>query len=183
MITKEMTIEDILHSFPGKSQKMVQEMSKEGLQCAGCCAASWETLEAGMLGHGKSEKEIEDLLKRLNAIAEENIDDTTVSLTEKAASKFKEIAAGQGKPTISLRFGDRPAGCSGFEYVLEFSESPTEEDEIFHSQGIEIHINKKQLPRLLGCMIDFADGLNESGFKIINPNAKSSCGCGSSHGY
>ncbi len=183
MITKEMTIEDILNSFPGKSQKLVQEMAKEGLQCAGCCASSWETLEAGMLGHGKKEEEIDDLVKRLNTILEEKVDLSTISLTEKAAGKFKEISESQGKPNISLRFGDRPAGCSGFEYVLEFSEQSTEEDEIFHSQGIEIHVNKKQLPRLQGCMIDFADGLNESGFKIINPNAKSSCGCGSSHGY
>lgn len=183
MITKDMTIDEILNSFPGKSQKIAQTLTDEGLQCAGCCASSWETLEAGLLGHGKSEEEIEEIVQRLNAILEEKVDHSTISLTEKAAEKFKQVCKEQNKPSTHLRFGDKPAGCSGFEYVLEFSDQALEDDQIFHSQGIEIHVNKNQVERLLGCMIDYADGLQGAGFKIINPNAKSSCGCGSSHGY
>ena len=63
-ITKEMTIEEILARFPQKSQKLAQEMTNRGLHCVGCGAAVWETLEAGMLGHGLSPEDIEALVSR-----------------------------------------------------------------------------------------------------------------------
>ena len=182
-ITKDMTIEQIFQTFPEKSERLAQEMSNHGLHCVGCSAATWETLEGGLLGHGKTEQQIEDLLQKLNEILDETFDPNTITLTPKAAEKYKSILKEEGKDTWSLRFGDKPAGCSGFEYVLDYSEKPQENDEIFHSSGIEIHVDKKQLPRLLGSIIDYVDGLNGAGFKISNPNSKSSCGCGSSHGY
>jgi iron-sulfur cluster assembly protein len=182
VITKEMTIEDILNSFPQKSQKIAQVLADEGLQCAGCCASAWETLEAGLLGHDRTQEEIDAIVTKLNQVIEEPMEETSIAMTEAAATKFKEFAGSQ-EDVKALRFGDKPAGCSGFEYVLEFSKEAKEDDEVFHSQGIEIHVKKSQLPRLMGCTIDYADGLSSSGFKIINPNAKSSCGCGSSHGY
>jgi len=82
-----------------------------------------------------------------------------------------------------LRFADKAAGCSGFEYVLDYSEKATSEDEIFTSHGVEVHVNKKIVSRLIGSQIDYVDGLNGSGFKISNPNAKGSCGCGKSQSY
>jgi iron-sulfur cluster assembly protein len=74
------------------------------------------------------------------------------------------------------------AGCSGFEYLLDYSEKALPEDEVFEAHGTQIHVNKKMLKRLLGSVIDYVEGLNP-GFKITNPNVKASCGCGSSHGY
>lgn len=183
-INRQMTIEEILALFPQKAQRLSQEITNAGLHCIGCHAATWETLEVGMLGHGKSEAEIERLVERLNALlSEEEPDQDTISITPRGASKFIKILAEEGKQGWGMRFAEKMAGCNGFEYLLDYSEKPQADDEIFHSNGIEIHVNKGMLPRLLGAEIDYVDGLQGSGFKISNPNVRSSCGCGHSHGY
>lgn len=182
-ITRDMTIEDIFSKFPQKSQKLAQEMTNRGLHCVGCGAATWETLETGMLSHGFSEEEIDDLVARLNEILSEKIDLNTISMTKKAAQKFIEILKEEGKEGWGLRFGDKAGGCSGFEYVLDYSEKPRSDDQVFPAHGIDIHVNEKAVERLMGCEIDYVDGLNGSGFKISNPNAKGSCSCGKSQSY
>lgn len=106
-----------------------------------------------------------------------------VQLTKNAAEKFSEILKQEGKEGYSLRFGDRKGGCSGFKYVLDFSEKAEESDIVFQSEGIEIHVNEECYPRLQGSIIDYVENLEYSGFKVDNPNKKSSCGCGSSHSY
>lgn len=182
-IHRDMTIESILALFPHKAQKLAQIITNAGLQCVGCHAATWETLEAGMRGHGKSEEEINQLIERLNALLDEEVDVNTISLTPRAAKKFMSILEEEEKLGWGLRFGDKPAGCSGFEYILDYSEKASDEDEIFLSHGIEIHVNKGTIKRLMGSEIDYVDGLMGSGFKISNPNVSTACGCGSSHGY
>ncbi|NGX39090.1 MAG: Iron-binding protein IscA [Chlamydiae bacterium] len=182
-ISRGMTIEDIFSNFPQKAQKLAQELTNTGLHCVGCQAATWETLETGMLGHGYSEEEIDKLVISLNGILAEKIDNKSINLTKRAADKFKEILKEDGKADWSLRFGDKAAGCSGFEYVLDFSKEPKKDDKVFSSNGIDIHVNKGAVSRLLGCEIDYLDGLNNSGFKITNPNVKGSCGCGKSQSY
>ncbi len=182
-ITRDMTIEDIFSNFPQKGQKLAQEMTNRGLHCVGCGAATWETLEAGMLSHGFSEEEIDDLVERLNEILAEEIDLNTISMTKKAAEKFIEILKEEGKQGWSLRLGYKAGGCSGFEYVLDYSEKPRADDRVFPAHGIDIHVNEKEVSRLMGCEIDYTEGLNGSGFKISNPNVKGSCGCGKSQSY
>ena len=182
-ITRDMTIEEIFKRFPPKSQKLAQEMTNAGLHCVGCSASTWETLEAGMYGHGHTDEQIDQLLGRLNAILEEKEDLSTITLTERAAKKLLDILEDEGKMGWGLRFGERAAGCSGFEYFLDYSEKPKHGDAIFESQGIQIHVQQKSVERLLGSVIDYIDGLQGAGFKITNPNVKASCGCGSSHGY
>jgi iron-sulfur cluster assembly protein len=183
-ITKEMTIDEILSSFPQKSQKIAMALTSIGLECVGCCAATYETLEAGMFGHGMSEEEIEEMVKLLNQIIdEEPLDINSINLTKAAADKFKAILKEEEKEGWALRFGDHPGGCGGYEYVLDFSESPSEEDAVFVSNGVQIHVKKKILSRLIGSEIDYYDGLKNSGFKITNPNVRGSCGCGSSQSY
>jgi iron-sulfur cluster assembly accessory protein len=182
-IHRQMTIEEIFTRFPSKGQKLAQELTNAGLQCVGCSAATWETLEAGMLGHGYEEQALDELIARLNAILEEQEDRSTITLTERAAQKYREILEEEGKAGWGLRYGEKAAGCSGFEYYLDYSEKPKEGDQVFESQGIAIHIQQKAAPRLLGSVIDYVEGLNGAGFKISNPNVKSACGCGNSHGY
>lgn len=181
-IHRQMTIEEILSLFPYKAQRLSQEITNAGLHCVGCHAAVWETLEGGMKGHGKTEEEIDRLVTRLNALLAEKIDVSTISLTPRAAKKYQSFLEEEGKLGWGLRFGDKPAGCNGFEYVLDYSEKASPDDQVFHSQGLEIHVHKAMLKRLMGSEIDYVDGLT-SGFKITNPNVGSSCGCGSSHGY
>jgi iron-sulfur cluster assembly protein len=182
-ITSDMTIGDIFAKFPHQSQKLAQAITNAGLHCVGCNAAVWETLEAGMLGHGMARSAIDDLVSKLNTILAEEVNFDTISMTPKAAKKFAEIATEEGKPGCALRFGDMAGGCSGFEYILDFSEKKEADDEEFHSYGVNIHVNKKMVKRLMGSQIDFVDGLHGSGFKVSNPNVKSSCGCGKSQGY
>lgn len=182
-IHRKMTIKEILSIYPQKAQKIAQEMGKAGLQCAGCNAATWETLEAGILGHGMPPEMIDHLEKRLNEIILEQSDPNTITITERAAKKYREILEAEGKPHYGIRFNERLAGCSGFEYELDFSEKALPEDKVFSSQGIEIHIDRTIIGRLIGSEIDYVDALQNSGFKITNPNVRSSCGCGSSHGY
>jgi iron-sulfur cluster assembly protein len=183
MITKEMTIGDILGKWPEKSQKLAQEMTNMGLHCVGCGAATWETLEAGMLGHGMQDADIESLTKTLNEVLLEKTDLTTISLTKRASDKFIALCKEEGLSKYALRFGDQPGGCSGFEYVLDFSENAEEDDQVFLSHGVEIHVEKQAVARLLGVEIDYYDGLNGAGFKVSNPNARGSCACGSSQTY
>ena len=178
-----MTIDDVFKKFPHKSPKLAQEMTNTGLHCVGCSASTWETIEAGMYGHGMNDEQIESLLKKLNQILAEKEDPNTVTLTEKAAKKYNEILEEEGKAGWGLRFGERAAGCSGFEYFLDYAEKAKPGDLVLESQGIQIYLHHKSADRLMGCVIDYVDGLHGAGFKISNPNVKASCGCGSSHGY
>lgn len=182
-ITPEMTIGDILSHFPEHSQKLAQAMTSAGLHCSSCSAATWETLEAGVLGHGMSRDTLQNLVKKLNEIISEEIDLSTITLTPRAAKKFMEIAEEDGCAGFALRFGDVAGGCGGFEYLLDFSEKADNDDEIFESNGVTIHIKKNMVKRLMGSVIDYVDGLQGAGFKVSNPNVKSSCGCGKSQGY
>lgn len=182
-IHSKMTIEEILSLFPHKAQRLSQEITNAGLHCVGCHAATYETLEAGMRGHGMSHEAIDRLVDALNALLEEESNPDTISITERGAKKYREILKEDGKEGWGLRFGEQMAGCNGFEYLLDYSEKALPEDAIFESFGVQIHVNKKSLKRLLGAVIDYVDGLQGSGFKVSNPNVKSACGCGSSHGY
>ncbi len=183
-ITTEMTINEIFEKFPHKSQHLAQELTNSGLHCVGCHAATWETLEAGVLGHGKSQEELEELLNKLNSILkEEKADPTQITITERAAKKFLQICEEENKQGWGLRLSEKAAGCNGYEFVLDFSEASSDEDIIFTSHSVEIQICKANKERLLGSEIDYLEGLNGAGFKVSNPNVQSSCGCGTSHSY
>lgn len=182
-IHRQMTIDSILALFPHKAQKLTQELTNAGLHCVGCHASTWETLEGGMYGHGKNDAEIDALVERLNALLWKESDLTTITLTPRAAAKYLGILEEEGKQGWGLRFGEKLGGCSGFEYILDYSEKAQPDDAIFNSEGIEIHIKKSSVGRFLGTEIDFEDGLKGSGFIISNPNDHSSCRCGASHGH
>lgn len=182
-IHQGMTIQEILSLFPHKAQKLSQEITGAGLHCIGCHAATWETLEAGMLGHGKSQNEIDYLVGRLNALLEEEMDLSTITMTKRAVKKYLEILEEEGKQGWGIRFTEKMAGCNGFEYVLDYSQDALPNDTIFECYGMQIHVDKEMTDRLLGSEIDYVDGLQGAGFKVSNPNVRSSCGCGTSHNY
>ncbi|MEE9187133.1 MAG: iron-sulfur cluster assembly accessory protein [Bacteroidota bacterium] len=106
-----------------------------------------------------------------------------LAITPKAVGEIKRIRAENHVPeAFGLRVGVKGGGCSGMSYVLGFDEKPKEEDETFELQGVTVFIDKKSLMYLSGTQLDFTDGLNGSGFVFNNPNAKKTCGCGSSFG-
>lgn len=88
--------------------------------------------------------------------------------------KDKEIPAGH-----SLRVGVKGGGCAGFSYILGF-DLPKEDDESYEINGVQVVMNKAHAIYLIGIEIDFVQGLDNRGFTFNNPNAKESCGCGTS---
>ena len=136
-----------------------------------------------MAGHGKTTDQVDALVAELNKILSEPLELNGISLTERAAVKFRSICEAEGKPNLALRLGEEEGGCSGWQYVLDFSEAADAHDEVFTSNGVEIHVDKCQLTHLLGVEIDYIDSLHGGGFKISNPNVRQSCGCGNSQGY
>jgi iron-sulfur cluster assembly accessory protein len=106
---------------------------------------------------------------------------TVVSLTERAAAKIRELQADEPAGDAGvLRVAVQGGGCSGFEYALGFDRGPQEGDHELEAFGVRVVVDPFSAPYLQGASIDFLDGLQESGFKIENPNVSSSCGCGHS---
>lgn len=103
-----------------------------------------------------------------------------ITLTEKAQKAVQRFIRGAEKPMVGVRFAVVDGGCSGFEYKIGLEETTTEEDTLFASGPVTVIVDNKSKPYLEGVVVDFYDGLTESGFRFQNPNAKSSCGCGSS---
>jgi iron-sulfur cluster assembly protein len=106
---------------------------------------------------------------------------TIVALTEKAAVKIRELMAEEpaGEAEV-LRVAIQGGGCSGFQYGLGFDRGSQEGDLELEQHGVTVVVDPFSAPYLRGATIDFLDGLQESGFKIDNPNATSACGCGHS---
>jgi iron-sulfur cluster assembly accessory protein len=103
-----------------------------------------------------------------------------VSLTPTAAAKVKALMAEEPEDALVLRVAIQGGGCSGFQYGLGFDTAPAEGDEILDLEGVRVVVDPFSAPYLQGATIDFLNGLQESGFKIDNPNASGSCGCGHS---
>ncbi|MFG0331594.1 MAG: HesB/IscA family protein [Phycisphaerales bacterium] len=105
-----------------------------------------------------------------------------ISLTEKAAREIKTIIQQQelDAESVRLRVGVKGGGCSGFSYVLDLTETQRPTDEIFEIHGIQVVCDPKSLLYLDGTSIDFKDEIMGRGFVFNNPNASSTCGCGSS---
>jgi iron-sulfur cluster assembly protein len=104
-----------------------------------------------------------------------------VTLTDKAADKFKELAGQEpaGEAEV-LRVAIQGGGCSGFQYALGFDRGPQDGDNELESNGVKIVVDPFSAPYLLGSEIDYVDALMGGGFAINNPNVVAACGCGSS---
>lgn len=107
---------------------------------------------------------------------------TGIILSESAAREIRNIITAQelDAAKVCLRVGVKGGGCSGFSYVLDLTETRKETDEIFEQHGIRIICDPKSLLYLNGTTVDFRDEIMGRGFVFGNPNATSSCGCGSS---
>jgi len=110
-----------------------------------------------------------------------------ISLTEKAAGEVKRIiteqqAAASAPDKIYLRMRVVGGGCSGFQNKLDLDPAVNPKiDEIFEQHGVAIAVDKRSLMYLTDVTVDYHDDLNRRGFSITNPNAKTTCGCGSSY--
>lgn len=107
---------------------------------------------------------------------------TGVILTEAAAREIHKIIKEQelDASKVRLRVGVKGGGCSGFSYVLDLTENQKDTDEVFEHHGIQVVCDPKSLLYLSGTRVDFRDEIMGRGFVFSNPNATTSCGCGSS---
>ncbi|MEO8875020.1 MAG: iron-sulfur cluster assembly accessory protein [Polyangiaceae bacterium] len=105
----------------------------------------------------------------------------SISVSEGAAKAIKRQLDKRGTPEASLRVGIRGGGCSGFSYVIEFHDgAPRAKDRVFDQFGVRVVVDPKSLIYLSGTMLDWEQTLMRQGFKFVNPNEKTSCGCGHS---
>lgn len=186
MVHKDMTMGEIVEKFP---QAVEVLQGKYGLHCVGCGVSTWETLEQGGMGHGMEPEQVEQMVQDVNEHISKNpvqarqghpAEGATIHLTETAVAKVKELMAREKKEGQGFKVAVIPGGCSGFEYDLNFTEKADEGDHIFEHNGLRVFIDPLSLEMLNGTTIDYVDSLHGSGFKIENPNAQHSCGCGSS---
>ena len=105
-----------------------------------------------------------------------------ISVTEIAASKITSLMEEDNKTGGGLRVFVQGGGCSGFQYGLMIEEGAGDAsaDRVFESNGVRLYVDPISLRYLTGAQVDFVDNLTGGGFTIKNPNAKSTCGCGSS---
>ena len=100
--------------------------------------------------------------------------------TATAAAKVAELVAEQDNPNLKLRVYIEGGGCSGMQYGFTFDENPSEDDAKVVTDGIMLLIDPMSIQYLMGAEIDYVDNLQGSQFVINNPNAATTCGCGSS---
>ncbi|MCG6966920.1 MAG: iron-sulfur cluster insertion protein ErpA [Chromatiaceae bacterium] len=100
--------------------------------------------------------------------------------TSAAAKKVSELIAEEGNPGLMLRIYVQGGGCSGFQYGFTFDENVNEGDEQIVTDGITLLIDPMSVQYLMGAEVDYSEGLQGAQFVIRNPNATTTCGCGSS---
>jgi iron-sulfur cluster assembly protein len=104
----------------------------------------------------------------------------TINLTQAAAEAVRDLLAKRNLEDYALRVFVQGGGCSGFQYGMALDNNFRDEDAVFENYGIRVLVDEVSINYLNGATIDYVDELMGSGFKIENPNAVASCGCGSS---
>lgn len=105
--------------------------------------------------------------------------ESPIKFSEGALKKLAEIKKDGTELAPYLRVGVKGGGCSGLSYLLAFDQK-TEKDDVYHVGGFEVVMEKSHIMYVLGMEVDYTDGLNSRGFVFVNPNAKETCGCGTS---
>jgi iron-sulfur cluster assembly accessory protein len=103
-----------------------------------------------------------------------------LNLTEKAVEMVKDAMQREGLAGYGIRIGVMGGGCSGFQYSMDFENAPKDGDITLEQDGLKLFVDAMSSMYLQGVTVDYVVGLQGAGFKFNNPNAKSTCGCGSS---
>jgi iron-sulfur cluster assembly accessory protein len=115
-----------------------------------------------------------------NGPVDTTIGTKTITLTEAAASKVKELLQQEGQPDVVLRVAVQPGGCSGLRYAMYLDDQIGETDVTAEQHGVRLAVDRMSAPYLKEATIDFVDTLEASGFTIDNPVAQGTCACGHS---
>ena len=105
---------------------------------------------------------------------------TALIFTDAAADKVKSLVEEEGNPELKLRVYVTGGGCSGFQYGFTFDESQAEDDTVIANKGVQLLVDPMSYQYLVGATVDYTEGLKGAQFVINNPNASTTCGCGSS---
>ena len=108
------------------------------------------------------------------------IEGATIGFTESAANKVKALVEEEKNPNLKLRVSVDGGGCSGFQYAFAFDENVNDDDTLVEKNGASVLVDVTSMQYLNGSEVDYLEGLEGARFVVNNPNAKSSCGCGSS---
>jgi iron-sulfur cluster insertion protein len=106
--------------------------------------------------------------------------DRPLNFSASAAAKVRELIQEEGNEALALRVYIQGGGCSGFQYGFEFDENRAEDDLAVNTNGVTLLVDPLSLQYLMGAEVDYAESLQGAQFVIRNPNAKTTCGCGSS---
>lgn len=113
------------------------------------------------------------------SVVESHMPDLLV-FTDAAASKVKNLIEEEGNPELKLRVFVTGGGCSGFQYGFTFDEAMADDDTAIEKDGVLLLVDPMSYQYLVGATVDYSEGLQGSQFVVNNPNASSTCGCGSS---
>jgi iron-sulfur cluster assembly accessory protein len=108
------------------------------------------------------------------------LDTPPLTLTAKAVEMIKDAMAQEGLEGFGVRVGVMGGGCAGFQYSMDFEKEPKEGDLSIRQDGVTLLVDPMSSMYLQGVTVDYVVGLQGAGFKFVNPNAKTTCGCGSS---
>lgn len=103
-----------------------------------------------------------------------------MTFTEAGAAKATELVGKSGKPEAAIRIFIKSGGCSGYGYGMAIDDKTLEGDRVFEDRGVRLVIDERSFPLLRGSEVDYVENMMGGGFSVNNPNATSSCGCGSS---
>jgi iron-sulfur cluster insertion protein len=103
-----------------------------------------------------------------------------LTITESAASKIKEVVIEEGNPDLKLRMFVQGGGCSGFSYGFTLDEIQNDDDFNIEAYGIQVLVDSVSIQYVQGAQVDYVEDIQGSQFTIKNPNAQTTCGCGSS---
>ena len=106
----------------------------------------------------------------------------TISISKEAVDHVRQFAEQGDMPETNLRVGVKGGGCSGLTYVLDMVQEPVEGDKVIEEHGMKLFVDRKSYVFLAGTILEYSGGLNGKGFVFNNPNAKTTCGCGTSFG-
>src|SRR3989344_1558601 len=177
-ISKDMMIGDVVSMYP----EAIDTLLSFGVHCVGCHVSTFESLEDGFKGHGMSDEDVNEAIKQLNQVVkpvevEEPADlPNTVFLSDRAVNKIKDFCTSTNKQALRVKV--TTGGCSGNKYSFDLEEIKLVNDIIIEKNGAKVYIDADSLAKIGGSTLDYSDSLTGAGFKIDNPSAKSTCGCG-----
>ena len=180
LITGDMNVSSVVEKYP----QVAAIFAGYGLNCVGCHVSNMESIEVGARSHGMDDETINMMLRDANKMALSDIEDTKndkgLKITSKAAEKVIEFMDKTKKNGYYLRISVVDGGCSGKSYDFTLEKEKNSKDMVIEKKGATFILDKSSYQQLQGSKVDYLESLQGSGFKVFNPNAKHTCGCGSS---